>query len=99
MTLNEDQKKIVVNAGEIDLSSEALAYKLGLNETEVKRELQNRNSEIKKLFDIGQEFHMVDVFNAMKELAIKGDIAAAEMMIKIKNEHNYQKTARKLFGH
>lgn len=98
MTLNDEQKKIVVNAGEIGLSTDTLAYQLQVDESELKRELMNSGSEIAKYFRIGKELQMVDVYEAMKNKALKGDSAAAEMVMKIKREYQYQKKSRELFG-
>lgn len=98
MTLNDDQKKIVVNAGEIGLSTDTLAYQLQVDESELKRELMNSRSDVSKFFRIGKEFQMIDIYEAMKTKALKGDTGAAEMVMKIKKEYLYQKKSRELFG-
>jgi hypothetical protein len=98
MELTTEQQKLVVNAGEIGINEETLAYRLNIDEKQLRQELVNQGSLIAKLYRIGKELHMVEVYEAMKEKALKGDSEAAKMVIKLKKEHEYQKTARQLFG-
>jgi hypothetical protein len=96
--ITDEQKKIVVNAGEIGINTETLAYQLGVDEKVIEKELRNPKSEISKLYRTGQELHMTDVYLAMKTEALKGNTEAAKMVIALKKEHGYQKTKRELFG-
>lgn len=98
MILTESQKELVVNAGELSLSTETLAYQIKVDENELKKEFRDPRSEVSKHYKIGQELHLSDVYLAIKTQALKGDPKAAEMVIKLKKEHAYQQTNRNLFG-
>jgi hypothetical protein len=98
MNLTEEQKQIIVNAGEIGISNETLAYQLQFDEAELIKEMKNNQSIVSKYYRIGQECYLVDVYGAMKDKALTGDTEAVKMLLKIRQEHSYQKTSRELFG-
>lgn len=98
MNLTEEQKSIVVSAGEYELSNEALAFKLGINEDTLIRLMKDPHSQVCKYYEIGKETKMFDVYEGLKKQVLEGKTYAAKIMDDIRRNHEADKLKKKLFG-
>ena len=94
MSLTEDQKNLIVDAGAFNYDAKRIANITELPESEIEAELKNPNSEISLLYEKGlfRADYVID--QKLFELAQRGDIKALEKLElrkKLRNAKGKQK--------
>ncbi len=98
MELTDKQKTILISAGEFELSPEATAYKLGIEENFLIDLLKDPRSQVNKYYNIGKETNMFDVFQGLKKQVMEGKTYAAKLMEEIRKNNEVDKIIKERFG-
>lgn len=84
--LNDEQRKIIRDAGKFRFDYKNLALLLDMPADEILKELDNPESEFSKLSKAGRAHFMLEAFRALEKKANKGDRLAAKTLMKLTNE-------------
>lgn len=88
--MNDDDKEIVVNCGAFNFSAKKTAQVLAFDlkqQLKIIDDLNNDESEIKKLYETGKTRAEYEVMNKLFELARSGDIQAIKELDKKTKEN------------
>lgn len=82
--LDETQKQNLLDAGKFGFSKNKLAAILNMPKNEVKKALDDPNSEISKFFIRGREISLLNVCQSLEKMALDGNRKAAETLLEYK---------------
>lgn len=83
-TLTEEEKQNILDAGKFGFGKSKLAAILDMPKYEIRKALDDPESEISQTFTRGREISLLEICQALEKEAKKGDRKAAETLLEIK---------------